>query len=414
MLDQCAGKSKSGFRKRINRYWLLAELTVLVSRFRGISAKQRGHMPISRANVLIVRLDAIGDLVLFSPFLREMRRSVPDCRVTLVVNPSTYNLVELCPYVDEVFACEIPTNGRVDYFRQFVAGVKLLAGRLRSRRFDVALLPRWDADYYGAAFLVALSGAPVRMAYSQSVAPWKQRVNIGHDKLFTHVLASDGTVKHEVERNLDFLRFVGGLAEDHRLEVWVGPEDEAYADCVMRRLGRSEFLVALGPGSREPKKCWPVVSFCRFGEWLAQSYGARLIVVGGPAEEGVGEALESRVGARVLNLAGSTTLRQVAAVLRRCHMFVGNDSGVLHIAAAVGLPVVQISCHPKEGSDESPYSPVRFGPWGVPSVIVQPDKATSPCRDYCDANEPHCIRAVTVDDVQNAFIRLLRMCGIAR
>ena len=111
--------------------------------------------------------------------------------------------------------------------------MKLAWQHLWSRRFDLALVPRWDADHYHATFIAYFSGAPWRVGYSEKVIEHKYRVNRGFDRLLIHAL-EDGVLKHEVERSLDVLRLLGGKVQEDRPELWVGEADDAFAEGVFR------------------------------------------------------------------------------------------------------------------------------------------------------------------------------------
>jgi lipopolysaccharide heptosyltransferase II len=105
-------------------------------------------------------------------------------------------------------------------------------------------------------------------------------------------------------------------------------------------------------------------------------------------------------------VAGKTTLRQTAAVLKYCKLFIGNDTGPMHLASAVGVPVIEISAHPRDGSLSHHNSPYRFGPWGIPAIGLQPKTARPPCQGACTAQEAHCIRNVSVDQVKKTILKL--------
>jgi ADP-heptose:LPS heptosyltransferase len=108
------------------------------------------------------------------------------------------------------------------------------------------------------------------------------------------------------------------------------------------------------------------------------------------------------------------TLRESAAVLERCQLFIGSDSAPMHLAAAVGVPCVEISCHPVAGDPLHNNAPERFAPWGVPSKVVRPGAAVPPCTSRCDAEAPHCILAVTPALVLDAASALLKNIASAR
>lgn len=371
--------------------------------------KTEGGLDLSRVRrVLVVRLDEIGDAVMTTPFLRALRRNLPDAWITLVVKPAVYNLVELCPYVNEVLIYDWKTAESLRELRRHGRALRLARQHLWHRRFDLAILPRWDADGYHGSFVTYFSGAPWRVGFSENVIEHKRRLNRDFDGLFTHVL-EDHTLKHEVERNLDVLRFLGGSVQDDRLELWLGPEDEVSAEqCLQSHHVRpGDLVIAFGPGAGSPRRMWPLAHFLELGEWLSKEDRRRILVIGGKGEEPLGQALRRHLGETVINVVGQTTLRQAGALLKRCQLFVGNDAGPMHLAAAAGVPVVEISCHPQDGDPLHYNSPRRFGPWGVPHRILQPETALEPCFKACLAGQAHCIASVGVGQVKEVMLAAL-------
>jgi heptosyltransferase-2 len=360
-------------------------------------------------NVLVIRLDEIGDVVMTIPFLRELRRNLPNSHITLLVSPNVYNLVEFCPHVNEVQVYDGHLiKGRLKNARRCWNAFKFGRQQLRKRKFDLAVFPRWDADYYHGAVLAYSSNACWRIGYSKNSTPKKRVFNPHIDRLFTHVI-NDDTAKHEVEHNLDILRCLGGVIQEEHLELWLSPDDEAFAEHLLNSHGvkRGDLLVALAPAAKAGRRRWPLANFIQLGCWLQRQYKACLVVVGGGGEESVGQELERKTGGYVINAVGKTTLRQTCAVLKRCKLFIGNDAGPMHLAAAANVPVVEISCHPKYGSPVNANSPVRFRPWGVRHVVLQPGKAIEPCTQGCTASSSHCIAAVTVEQVRKDSAALL-------
>jgi len=377
----------------------------------GLRQRQR-EIDLSRVQrVLVVRLDEIGDVVMTTSFLRELRRNIPDAWITLVVNPVVHNLVELCPYVNEVLTYDGNIQGRFAIERRRLRALYLAMRHLWCRRFDLAIVPRWDADYYHASFVAYFSGASWRVGYSEKVIEYKKKKNCGYDNLFTHVMTNN-TLKHEVERNLDVLRFLGRAVADDQLELSISKEDEEFAMKFLsnHNVEPHNLLVAISPGARELKRQWPIENYIGICLWLQNTYDASILVVGGSGEGRLGEILKNSLQFNnVINSVEKTTLRQTIALLKHCRLFVGNDSGPLHMAVAVGLPVVEISCHQMLGSMPHSNSPARFGPWRVPHSILQPDSSVYPCSDACTADQPHCICKVTVEQVKAAISgRLLR------
>ena len=360
------------------------------------------------SKLLVVRLDEIGDVVMTTPLLRELRGNLPNARISVVVNPRLYNLLETCPYVDDVWTYDWRVHGRLVGLKRHWRALYLALKRLWWKRYDLAILPRWDTDYYHGSYVAYFSGASLRIGYSGKVNPNKERSDQEKDILFSHVLTNTD-IKHEVERNIDIIRFLGGHVIHDKTELWLTNEDEIVARNILDECaivpGVDE-VVAFCPGAGYPKRRWPLKNFIDLGRELNKSRSIRILIIGGPGEGHYGESLVENLGEKVVNLAGKLTLRQTAAILKKCDLYIGNDTGPKHLAAAVGTPVVEISQHPVNGPPQHPNSPIRFGPWGVPFVVVQPEKAISPCKDSCTAAEAHCICNVTVEQVKEAVLLL--------
>jgi heptosyltransferase-2 len=225
----------------------------------------------------------------------------------------------------------------------------------------------------------------------------KASCNFGHERFFTDVLPP-GEPLHEVERNLEILRHLGLTVDRVALEIWQLPEDRCIADRFWEdhRLDSAR-VIAFGVGAAKGYTRWPY-----YGELI------RLLVESGLqftplVFEGIGEEELVR---RILAQAPSTVvlpkemrLRAAAAVLSRCALFVGNNSGPIHIAAAVGLPVVEICCHPANGAVGHENDPARFGALALKKVVVRPKAFVGKCKNGCMEKVPHCIATISVDEV---------------
>ena len=354
-------------------------------------------------NVLVVQLADIGDIILTSPFLRELRGFLPRSRITLVVQPNMFNLAEKCPYVDEVIAFRWRT---IRHWRDAFRGHLLLwleASRLACRRlwkkhFDTAISLRWNNDACQAAALILMyaSGAPRRIAYINGPGDFLFH-RLGDVNRLTTEGPVRGALKHEIERQLDILHFLGGQPEDTRLEVWTSTDDEQFAQDLLSRHGivTADFLVALAPGAAWAYRRWPADRFVEVGRWLQETYNATVLIIAGQGERGLADQIERGLQGRLtINLAGKTTLREMAAVLKRCHLFIGNDSGPMHIAAASGVPSVGLF-----GTGE--YE--RFRPWGKDHETIRAGLTCNPCSENCHFDVARCIQGITVSRVQSVL-----------
>ena len=361
--------------------------------------------------VLVVRLDQIGDLVLFTPFLRELRHNIPAARITLVIKPSNRNLMERCPYVDEIltFDWEVKAHKAHGRIIRHIRAVWLAARHLWWRRFDLAISPRRSIDEYHGNFLLYLSGARWRVAYSERAnSADSASIPVYFDRLLTHPI-NNRPDQHEVEHNLNVLSEIGGRVEDAALELWLSEDDRRFAAQILATgtVDANLPVIAIVPGTRYAPKTWPLVNFISLATEIRNEVSCRFVIIGGGDEIALGNQIVTVVGDSVLNLAGVATLRQTAAVLARCALVVSNCTGAMHLAAAMKIPVVQVSCHPRSASRGHICSPVRFQPWNVQSIVLQPENPLLPCVDGCSELRPHCITQVQVADVKRAVLTLL-------
>jgi heptosyltransferase-2 len=368
-----------------------------------------GGADLSRVKrALVVRPDGIGDVVMTTPFLRELRRNLPHAWIVLAVGPPAYNLVKPCPYVDEVLVYNPNVRGRLRRLRRHWRAFCFARKHLWRRHFDLAIVPRWDTDNYSAAFVAYFSGAPWRVGYSENVTERKKLTNTDYDCLFTHTINSNA-LEHEVQHNLHVIRFLGGRVEQDRPELWLRRNEEVYAEAILADCGvkPGALVIAVGPspgGSR--LKAWPVENFIEVVRWLTRDMGAHVLLTGAAEECDIGAEIEQAVGSGVVNTMGRTTLRQAAALMRRCALYIGNDTGATHMAAAIGTPTVALF---------GPSCPHRFAPFGEAHTVVWSNPACGPCLAHghadscleCPSARPRCMLDISVDRVKQIIRRSL-------
>lgn len=362
-------------------------------------------------SILIVRLDEIGDFVLSTPLIRELRRNAPDAWITLIVKPGVFNLAEKCPYVDEVLQFDRSIRGdrhrRLRHYPRVIwhyRAIRLSMFRLWHRRIDLAISPRRGEDTYHSTFLTYFSGARRRVGYSEHLTRNKAVQLQNMNCLLTDVLESPPD-QHEVHQNLNVLKHLGGIVDSDEVELWLTDEDHVFAKKFIANNGGGAGVVwiAISPGTTVKQKAWPVDRFGRLAARLINDYHCRILIVGGPEDQFLAEEIRQIAGNLVVNGVGRTTLRQTAALLSQCRLMITNCTGPMHIAAAMKTPVVELCCHPRSGSPANVRSPVRFGPWGTRSIVVQPEKPLAPCTDGCQFMEPHCITQISEGDALSAI-----------
>jgi ADP-heptose:LPS heptosyltransferase len=350
----------------------------------------------------------LGDLVLTTPLFRALKRSYPTARVSALVLEELTPLLATNRDVDEIIPVR-QTGARwlPARIRRLWSAVVVYFTRLFHRRFDLAICPRWDIDENFATMLCALTNAMRRVGYTSQATPAKARLNWGFDAAFDIVLPP-GEVLHEADRSVAVVRALGGEGNSARPEIRVTDSDRRVAGRLLQYHDAQQFLIALGIGARAMGRRWPVERYARLVRALGRRWPVEAVIVCAEYEEKEAAALAKELLVRPFVLCGEP-LRSVCAVLEQCDLFVGNDSGAAHLAAAMSCPTVVVSRHPRDGAIDHPNSPARFAPRGGGRVIVvQPTSGMGSCKAFCRETEPHCILQVTVDEVLTASMKLLQ------
>jgi ADP-heptose:LPS heptosyltransferase len=359
-----------------------------------------------RLSIIIFRLDAMGDVVMTTPLFRELKRAFPKSLCTVVVQHGFRPLLVTNPHIDEILtppkvgATWLPRRAR-----ELVAAMLLYWRCLRRRRFDIAISPRWDLDEQLATLLCLLTNAAKRVGYTEKTSPLKQQLNRGFDAAFSTCLPA-GPVRHEVVRNLAVVEAFGATVRDGRLEVPLTGRDRDFASRLLTNVPASSKMIALGIGANSAGRRWPLQRYAECVSRVARKVRVQPVIVCSASERAQARQLAELLTCEPIILSGAP-LRGVCAVLERCDIFIGNDSGTAHLAAAMNCKTIVISRHPRDGDPNHGNSPLRFAPHCTEALVLQPATGLDACRASCRVRGPHCITAVSVDEVVAAARKML-------
>lgn len=304
-----------------------------------------------RPNVLVVKPASLGDVLMSTAFLAALRENLPQAAITVLATTWAREALAGNPHCNRVLdSGTVGFPGRYGFnsYRRCISHVrehKFTHCFVLDRSPLMALLPR-------------LAGIP-----------WRAGLSSAHRGIALHLRVPCPEDRHEVEIYLDVLRKTGFDVVESRLHFKPQPADEATAKSLLveRGLLDGRPLVAIHPGGgtnpgeeRESKR-WSKGNFGALAAQLTQSLGARIILVGGPEDVAICNAIEQDLDVCLANVAGTLSFAQLGALIQRCHLFIGNDSSPMHLAAAVGTPVVALF---------GPTSPQRFGPYGTGNAVV--------------------------------------------
>ena len=342
--------------------------------------------------ILIVRTDRLGDVVLTLPMISTLRKSFPKSYISMLLRHYTGEIVEGNPYLDKILWYD-------DGHAPIPFGA--MAAAIRREHFDVVVVvhptPR-------LAWMMFISGIPQRIGTG-----YRYYSFLFNHRVFEH---RRDARRHELEYNLQLL---GGLGcqppavigiQDFGLRI---PAESAVL--VERRLDLLGIddgtkIVLVHPGSGGSAREWPIEYFGDLACRLSDEPGVRIIVTGGRGEEARADAIVKATNGKAVSVVGQLGLKELAALCARASLFISNSTGPLHVAAAVGAPVIGI--YPQL----TPMSPMRWGPYTDRKRVYVPDKPVD-CRE-CQ-NEPKlgcpCMASISVDEVLKGAHELLESGG---
>ncbi|MEW6660092.1 MAG: glycosyltransferase family 9 protein [Thermodesulfobacteriota bacterium] len=330
-----------------------------------------GFDPRAARRVLLINSTALGDILFSTPAIRALKETFPDWRLDLLVNPNYASLVAHNPHLAGI----IPFPGRG--WRLFP-----LMRELRSRQYDLAIILHGNdpeatllAWSTGSPYIIGSGGSPFCFAYSE---------NIDRQDPF----------EHAIERRLNFVRPLGADTADKRMQFFLSSRELIRAEVLtIRHFGGSpSLLVAFHPFGSGAYKWWPLESYAALGNYLHETYGAAILIISGPGDLQEAEVLAARLAGPTL-VTGGRPLPEVAAFLKQCRLFVGNDSGPLHLALALGVPSIALL-----GADH----PRRIGPYQVDWGTFLYRKEEVCRQEHClnrGCPDNRCLQAIKVAEV---------------
>jgi len=380
-------------------------------------------------NALIMHTGGwIGDMILLTPALRGLKKNFPDCKMSMIVLPLVRELMERNPYLDEIIVYDKRNTQKG--FRQ----MREMASYLRSKDFDTAII--LHPNSVKSAILAYMAGIHERIGLKLTgngfflTTKVKQRKNI-----------------HEVKRYLDIIAPIAGTNLDDKLEFWgIEQSDEEFARSILfrnddanesyeplnpplspfskggyvilpfqkgeirfpfERGGRGDlkarnFIVGLNVSTTWKTKQWRMEKFARLVELLYNEMGVMSVLTGGKSDIDLGEKIMKIAqdsDKYIVNLTGHTTLWQLGAIIKRCHIYITCDSGPMHISSALNTPTIALF---------GPTEPIRHRPYGEGHKVIKKNMKCSPCYEReCKNRDFACMETIQVDDVMDCVRFLL-------
>ena len=338
-------------------------------------------------NILIVKLSAIGDVIHTLPSLAALRHLYPDAHMTWVVEEAAADLVRTHPLLDRVIV--FPRRRWLADFKKGLMAktlkdIKFFISDLQSRSYDLVI------DFHGllkSSVVVWLSNGKRKVGYDS----WQEL-----SKLFLNEKIPEDMNKHAVDRYLDFPRYLGALVAPAEFIVPIGFEAEASCQALLDACHlESGRYIAVNAVALWKTKLWDNLKFAKLADIIQSKLNIPVVFTGGDRESLA--PIISAMTTKGINIGGQTSLPTLASFYKNALAVITTDSGPMHLAAAVGTPVIALF---------GPTDPERTGPYGTGHTVIRSKLACSPCfLKKCETGQ--CMKDITPEQVFTALEKLI-------
>jgi len=343
------------------------------------------------SNVLVVKLDRIGDMVMTTPIFRALKKGWPNAQISVLVNPVNKSAINNNPFIDSIYVYDKEKkhkslNSKIHFFRS-----------IREKEFDLVIDPYLDYELK-TSFITRFVGSKFRLGFE--FAGREIFYNIRYPARAFPVLTEK---KHIVDYYFDLISSLGIKADRKQPEIFLtsGEKENASQRLKSKGLKPEDKVIGIHPGAHYESQRWPVKRFAAVSDYLKTRYNVNVILCTGPEE--------NHLLSEFINYTDESPIvfenmdqRQFMSVLSYCKLFLCNNSGPLHIATALNIPTV---------STMGPTIPFLWWPYGKDHIVLRKDVDCSPCKHgICKTHE--CMELITTEDFIEAVERQIRVLDI--
>ncbi|HEX5478468.1 MAG TPA: lipopolysaccharide heptosyltransferase II [Dehalococcoidia bacterium] len=329
-------------------------------------------------NVLCIRLDTIGDVLMTGPAIRAVSEARPDRRITMLTSSAGAAAARLLPDIDAVIEYDAPWMKPAPDERP----EQDVADELRARAFDGAVIfTVYSQSALPAAFLCRLAGIPQRLAHCRE-NPYGLLTD------WVREMEPDQTIRHEVERQLALVAAVGCAPRDDRMKVRIPADAVDSAERLLTRCGvdRNRPWCVIHPGASAPSRRYAAAGFAAAADELVMRDGWQVVFAGGVADVELTRSIRRMMLAPTVSIAGELELTELAALISLAPILIANNSGPAHLASATGTPVVDLYA----------LTNPQHTPWRVPAKVLSHDVPCAWCyASVCREGHHDCLRLVS-------------------
>lgn len=336
-----------------------------------------------RKKILIMRTDRLGDVILSTPVIANLRKCYPDSYIAFLCRPYTKEVVEGNPYLDEVIVYD-----KNNEHKGILSSIKFCRA-LRKKKFDTVFILNPNNRSNTIAFV---AGIPKRVGLNRKMGylltqPIEDRKHEGK--------------KHELEYTLDILKEAGIPITEKHTYFPVKKESEERIEGLLSANGiKNNDFVVMHPSASCPSKRWMQDNFIKLAKLIQEKTKLKVIVISSKDEKKYADNLAQVTG--VIDFRGILTISDIGALLKRSKVFISNDSGPVHIASSLNVPVISIF-----GRNDPGLSPARWRPLGEKSFYIHKVSSCKICLAHKCVEKFLCLKSITPQEVFALVLKIL-------
>lgn len=334
--------------------------------------------------ILIINLAGIGDFIMSSPAIRALRSYFPNAEIFLLVYSFNKELAEGSPYVNNIFTFDKICNLR---------NIDTLF-KLSKEKFDIAINLYNLYSFKGIINMVLMLKI---IGAKKSLGRNTDGKGFFYDYKFPERLLDP---MHQVQQMLNTVALIGAKDQRRDLEIWVPEGRSKNLDKFLKvnNISKDDFIIGLNPGSGRPSRRWPIEYFAKVADQLKNRYNAKIVITGSKNEIGLARRLNKLSQKQHIISSGEFSLPDLVNFIRMCRLYISNDTGPMHIANALGVPLIAII----GGGPQSCYPYVK-----EKTIILKKDKDCSPCFKF-DCKRKVCLKDISPEEAMEAAETLLK------
>jgi len=355
---------------------------------KGLFLFKRRKIPKSVKRILIIRSGAIGDVLMTTPLARAIRKHYPEANISYLTGKWSEKVLKRNQNINEIISFDDKIICKKDIF-----SIWGLRDKIKNKNFDIAFI--LDKSYIWNLFAF-LSKIPFRMGFDRKGEGFPNNINVKFEG-----------EKYELDYYLDIARLIKANTKNNRIELWPRKNDIRFANEFIRKHKLKKIIGiapagAVNPGQELAEKRWPKERYIELiNKLIKDNYD--IILFGGKVDSKINNCIINGINHKnkIINTTGKLTINQTSALIEKCRVFVTNDSGAMHIAAATNTKIIAIF---------GPTDPKRFAPRDT--VVIKKKLGCSPCYDifgnYKKCKKHNCMNLIKVDDVLETVIKTLK------